>query len=117
MFNSKIIVLILILLGTNRFKIVNFYYKVWKNFTNSSEEYLHKQVLPNLKTASDTYYNNCKIEELERLKETYGDLYSEALTIQNAPNNKYKKYKKLFNVFITISAILLILNIIQFYLL
>lgn len=85
--------------------IIKFQYNVWKTFTDSSDEYLNNKVLPFMKEISDIYYENQMFDNLEYLKETYGDLYLKALNSKEKVAKKYAKYKNLSNRLITISII------------
>lgn len=95
-------------------RIIKFHYSVWKNFTNSSEEYLVKTVLPTIKIVSDTYYKNGKFDELEFLKETYNELYTRAIYVEET--DKQKKYKKLFNISLVLNVILFTILLIELFL-
>ena len=93
-------------------EIVKFYYEVWKNITDSSEDYLHDKFLPALKESADVFYKNGKLEELKELQDTYGEYFEKALSDRGGNPKKDIKYKKLFNITLIISVIELILLII-----
>ena len=94
-------------------KMVKFFYCAYKNISGNSKEYLQNIALPNIKSIMDTYYKNGYIKELLVLKETYPDLYEAAFRIGTKEHVKYKKYRKTSTLFLIISILLLILNIIQ----
>lgn len=88
---------------------INFFYEVYTNIANSSQEYLQNIFLPNLNEIANVYYLNKKFKELQIINEKYpkyldmalSKLKQEKLGQQQHANkmrNKYKKYKRLFNV-------------------
>ena len=84
--------------------LVNFYYSVYKNITNSSQVYLQDMFLPNLKSIMNAYYRNKKFKELQTIEELY-PTYLNMISLDekiderlNKFKTKYKKYKKLSRI-------------------
>lgn len=84
--------------------LVNFYYSVYKNITNSSQVYLQDMFLPNLKSIINTYYRNKKFKELQTIEELY-PTYLNMISLDEKIDErldkfktKYKKYKKLSRI-------------------
>ena len=95
-------------------QIVKFHYNVWKNFADSSKDYLNRTVLPAIKSISDVFYKNLMFDKLQILKEAYPDLYSQALNIEDNFSLRCKKYRKLSNILIIVAIVELLVFICVF---
>lgn len=109
-------------------KEINFYYNVYKNITNFSDDYFNKILLPSVGNILKIYFNNEKFEDIYSVYEAYPDIFNKAIEFnrqdinlmsenQNRVAHKFKKYKKLFNIFLVAAIVLAVLNIIQFFIL
>ncbi len=94
---------------------LKFYYCVWKNFANSSEEYLNIYVLPLLKATFEIYLKNSQFDKLKMVIENYSDLLNKIDFSSEKEKKKYKKYKKLFNIFLIITIIEFLFIIYHFF--
>lgn len=97
--------------GTN---IINFYYNVYKNITNSSEKYF-EIFMENFQKIINVYYKNKKFSELNLINSKYPDFFD--LTIERSSSEetkiykKYLKYRKIFKILLLTNIIFLILII------
>lgn len=101
-------------------KEINFYYNVYKNITNSSRSYFEKYLLPVSGNILRVYFENQKFNEIMELKNTYTDLFGQILEFNNSNMSgkkkladKCSKYKKLFNLFLILTILLAVLNVLQ----
>ena len=95
---------------------IKFYNFVYKNITNSSQEYFNNVYLPNFKLIIDSLYQNGNIKVLNQIYDENSEIYLKAQQIKDEYKIKFKKYKKLFNTCLIISIIELCLIVILFFL-
>ena len=93
-------------------QIINFYYCVYKNIADSSQEYLRDMFLPSLKETVTVYFHYKRFEQIQTIGEKYAKyicmMISEQIDKSIKLQKKYKKYKKLFRFNLTLSIILFI---------
>ena len=101
-------------------KEINFYYSVYKNITDCSQEYFEKILLPSTGNILTVFFENQKINEIMNLKNSYPDLFEKVLEFNNTNESAKKKtakkcakYKKLFNLFLILTILLAVLNVLQ----
>lgn len=96
-------------------KELNFFNKVYNNFTDKSEDYL-SGIKYNIINIIDSYCKNFCADELKKIEiefPKFVDLYTNFRKAnQDVAQFKYKKYKKLFNIISVITILSVILNII-----
>lgn len=93
---------------------VNFSFAVWNNIKEIYPQYYNEVFIPTLKDVYLTYLKDLQFDKLEILNKEYSSYFKDieiCPEIKNIKNlkKKYKKYKKLFNTFLIVSIVLLII--------
>ena len=75
-------------------RLLYFYFCVWKNIANESDDYLNKILLPYYKNAIEIYLRNGSFKELECIKTTYPEIYEKACNTPASSEEKAIKHLK-----------------------
>ena len=94
---------------------IAFYHNVYKNITNASNEYLCQVYLPFFRDILDSLFTHAEFVKIENIYKQYKDIFVEAFKNGSSSEIKYKKYKKLFNIFLFMSVIMFLLNLLQLF--
>ena len=94
--------------------LVNFYYSVYKNITNSSQVYLQDMFLPNLKSIMNAYYRDKKFKELQTIEELY-PTYLNMISLDEKFDEKLDKFKTKYKKYKKLSRIALAVIIVQMF--
>ncbi len=90
-------------------RLLNFYFSVWTNITDESDDYFKNILLPYFKDTMEIYYKNGNFKELENIKKTYPEIYEKAYNVPAYSERKTAKHLK--NTLIALKAVSAVLFI------
>lgn len=110
-------------------KELKFYYSVYKNIVDNSDDYLFNKFIPELQNISFTYLKYKQFNELKIITELYSSEFAKMLELvpthfeyKNLKSEyqkisiKYNRYKNLFNITLIVSIIIFVLLLIFIFL-